>query len=105
KEVSGRFVYMYFSQHFYERVMRMSAKNSVDSVRRAMITEMPILLPSKKEQEKIADTLSSIDDLIIAQNQKIEALQLHKKGLLLGLFSTLSETGFTGLKDEKDSKT
>ena len=105
KEVSGRFVYMYFSQHFYERVMRMSAKNSVDSVRRAMITEMPILLPSKKEQEKIADTLSSIDDLIIAQNQKIEALQLHKKGLLQGLFPTLSETGFTGLKDEKDSKT
>jgi type I restriction enzyme S subunit len=90
KEVSGRFVYMYFSQHFYERVMRMSAKNSVDSVRRAMITEMPILLPSKKEQEKIADTLSSIDDLIIAQNQKLEALQLHKKGLLQGLFPSIN---------------
>ena len=91
KDVSGRYVYMYFSQHFYERVMRMSAKNSVDSVRMAMITEMPILLPSKKEQEKIAETLSSVDDLINAQNQKLEALQLHKKGLLQGLFPSVND--------------
>jgi len=52
---------------------------------------MPILMTSKKEQEKIASTLSSIDELITAQNQKIEALQLHKKGLLQGLFPQLSE--------------
>ncbi|HNK75312.1 MAG TPA: restriction endonuclease subunit S, partial [Chitinophagales bacterium] len=58
-----------------------------------------------EEQQRIASCLSSLDDLITAQNQKLEALQLHKKGLLQGLFPTLSETGFTGLKDEKDSKT
>ncbi|MBN8573494.1 MAG: restriction endonuclease subunit S [Candidatus Kapabacteria bacterium] len=52
---------------------------------------LEVLLPSKIEQEKIAETLSSIDDLIIAQGQKIEALQLHKKGLLQGLFPQLSE--------------
>ncbi|MBK9376996.1 MAG: restriction endonuclease subunit S [Saprospiraceae bacterium] len=46
---------------------------------------------NKEEQEKIADTLSSIDELIIAQTQKIEALQLHKKGLLQGLFPNLNE--------------
>jgi len=91
KEVSGKYVYMYFSQHFYKRVMRMSAKNSVDSVRRSMITEMPILMPSKKEQEKIADTLSSIDEFITAQTQKIEQLQQHKKGLLQGLFPNMNE--------------
>jgi len=91
KEVSGRFVYMYFSQHFFERVMRMSAKNSVDSVRMAMITEMPILIPSKKEQQKIAYTLSSLDNLINAQSQKIETLKLHKKGLLQGLFPDVNE--------------
>jgi type I restriction enzyme S subunit len=47
--------------------------------------------PNEKEQEKIADTLSSVDDLIIAQNQKLEALQLHKKGLLQGLFPNVNE--------------
>jgi type I restriction enzyme S subunit len=39
-----------------------------------------------KEQQKIAETLSSIDDLFNAQSQKIEALKLYKKGLLQGLF-------------------
>ena len=46
---------------------------------------------NKEEQQKIASCLSSIDELIIAQTQKIEALQLHKKGLLQGLFPNLNE--------------
>jgi type I restriction enzyme S subunit len=51
-----------------------------------------LIPPTEKEQEKIADTLSSIDDLINAQYQKIEALQLHKKGLLQGLFPNVNES-------------
>jgi len=47
--------------------------------------------PTKKEQQKIANTLSSIDDLINAQSQKIETLKLHKKGLLQGLFPDVNE--------------
>lgn len=42
--------------------------------------------PSPQEQQKIADCLSSLDDVITAQSQKVEALKLHKKGLLQGLF-------------------
>jgi type I restriction enzyme, S subunit len=90
-DVSGEFVYMYFSQHFNERVMKMSAKNSVDSVRMAMITEMPIYMPSKKEQKKIASCLSSLDALITAQVEKIEQLKLHKKGLMQGLFPKIND--------------
>jgi type I restriction enzyme S subunit len=92
KEVSGQFVFMYFSQHFYERVMRMSAKNSVDSVRMAMITEMPVCLPSKNEQKKIASCLSSLDELITAHSQKLELLKDHKKGLMQNLFPQEGET-------------
>lgn len=43
------------------------------------------------EQEKIADTLSSVDDLINAQIQKLEALQYHKKGLLQSLFPNINK--------------
>jgi type I restriction enzyme S subunit len=51
-----------------------------------------LLIPiSKDEQQKIAACLSSLDDLINAQTQKLEALQLHKKGLLQGLFPNLNE--------------
>ncbi len=86
EDVSGEFIYMYFSQHFNDRVMRMSAKNSVDSVRMAMITEMPISLPQKKEQQKIASSLSYLDEIIQEQSNKIEQLKSHKKGLMQGLF-------------------
>lgn len=62
------------------------------NLRKEDVLNCPLLIPEDpKEQEKIADTLSSIDDLIIAQNQKLEALQLHKKGLLQGLFPNLNE--------------
>lgn len=44
------------------------------------------------EQQKIADCLSSIDDLINAQRKKIEALKTHKKGLVQQLFPRLGET-------------
>jgi type I restriction enzyme S subunit len=90
--VSGLFFYLYFSEHFGERVMRMSAKNSVDSVRMAMITEMPITMPSLCEQKKIADCLSSVDELIAAQTQKVDALKTHKKGLMQQLFPREGET-------------
>ena len=84
--VDGLFFYLYFSEHFGERVMRMSAKNSVDSVRMAMITEMSVMLPKLTEQQRIADCLTSLDDLITAATQELEALKIHKKGLMQQLF-------------------
>lgn len=90
EEVFGQFIFMYFSQHFYDRVMKMNAKNSVDSVRMAMITEMPISLPSKDEQQKIAECLLEIDNLITAQTNKIGQLKEHKKGLMQRLFPQIT---------------
>ena len=91
ESVSGLFFYLYFSEHFGERVMRMSAKNSVDSVRMAMITEMPVTMPSLPEQQRIAACLTTLDDLIAAQTQKLEALKTHKQGLMQQLFPSPEE--------------
>ncbi|MBS1689351.1 MAG: restriction endonuclease subunit S [Bacteroidetes bacterium] len=51
-----------------------------------VIKDYPIKFPKPTEQEKIADCLSSLDDLIKAQAEKIEALKEHKKGLMQQLF-------------------
>jgi len=54
-----------------------------------------IILPTpeeKSEQQKIADCLSSIDELVIAQSQKLQALKSHKKGLMQLLFPSEGET-------------
>jgi len=56
----------------------------------AQIVKSLILhIPSLKEQQKIAACLSTADDIITTQEQKIEALKKHKKGLLQGLFPAL----------------
>lgn len=44
------------------------------------------------EQEKIADCLSSLDGLIAAEGQKLEALRDHKRGLMQQLFPRPGET-------------
>ena len=42
--------------------------------------------PLKEEQQKIASCLSSLDELIAAHKDKLDALKDHKKGLLQNLF-------------------
>lgn len=62
--IDGYYFYLYFSNNFYDRIMSMTAKSSVDSVRRIMIADMNVVLPPKQEQTAIATALSDIDDLI-----------------------------------------
>lgn len=71
--------------------------NSTGSTRKRIgldvLKNLTMFVPKKPEQQKIADCLSSIDDLISAQAEKIEALKAHKKGLLQGLFPSTEEVG------------
>ena len=53
-------------------------------------TVLPIPLPA--EQQKIADCLGSLDDLIAAEGRKLEALRQHKQGLMQQLFPQPGET-------------
>ena len=59
------------------------------NISRATFCNLPILIPSGPEQRKIADCLVSLDDLIAAESQKLEALQQHKQGLVQQLFPRL----------------
>ena len=51
-----------------------------------IIKLLPIFAPKKEEQQKIANCLSSIDELITSQTKKVETLNEHKKGLMQQLF-------------------
>ena len=48
--------------------------------------------PSQEEQQKIADCLSSLDELISAEAKKLDMLKVHKKGLMQQLFPREGET-------------
>ena len=54
--------------------------------------KLRVALPSPAEQQKIAECLSSMDELMAAQARKVEALKTHKKGLMQQLFPREGET-------------
>jgi len=60
------------------------------------LMSLPVPLPDGPstliEQQKIADCLTSLDEVIAAQGRKVEALKVHKKGLMQQLFPREGET-------------
>ena len=86
KDVSAKYFYYYFSKNFYKRVMSMTAKTSVDSVRMEMIADMNIVFPSVKEQENIVELFSNLDNTIALHQRKLDLLKEQKKGFLQKMF-------------------
>jgi type I restriction enzyme S subunit len=57
-----------------------------------VMSKIPIPFPSIPEQQKIAECLSSVDELVAAQARKLDVLKTHKKGLMQQLFPREGET-------------
>lgn len=86
--INGYFFYLYFSNHFHNRIMQMTAKSSVDSVRREMIARMLIPLPpTKAEQDAIATILSDMDAEITALEETLVKARNIKQGMMQGLLT------------------
>ena len=85
----ANYLFHFFSSKFYNRVKRMSAKNSVDSVRKEMITDMPLSLPCHQEQVKIGYMLSLLDERIATQNKIIEDLKKLKCAIIEKLYTEI----------------
>jgi type I restriction enzyme S subunit len=66
-------------------------KASFVHVKKSDLVKVGLLLPSLPEQQRIAACLTSLDPLIGAETQKLEALRIHKKGLMQQLFPSLEE--------------
>jgi type I restriction enzyme, S subunit len=78
--------------HLSEKLNGLKSIGAQPAISMDSLKKFKLLVPvSLKEQKIIASCLSSLDDLINAQKQKIEALNLHKKGLLQGLFPNINE--------------
>ena len=69
-----------------------AAGSGVQNLNADIIKALLVCFPSPTEQQKIADCLSSLDELIAEQGRKVEALKTHKKGLMQQLFPREGET-------------
>lgn len=88
KNTDPKYFYYNFSKNFYERVHSMTAKSSVDSVRREMITKMQIPIPpTLAEQQRIAKALSDVDALISTTEKFIQKKKNIKQGTMQNLLT------------------
>lgn len=76
---------------YLQPLVKKGPKNSI-LVNNSDVLRGRIYVPSKQEQQKIAECLSSVDTLIAAEVEKLEALKDHKKGLMQQLFPAPGET-------------
>lgn len=90
-----------FYEHFFKTTgwhtyMRQTSSTGARHDRMAISSDdfmaMPLPVPSHAEQQKIAECLSSVDELMAAQARKVDALKTHKKGLMQQLFPREGET-------------
>ena len=79
--------------HWLRKYIEVGARaHGALSVDTKHLWSMPLALPDFNEQQKIADCLSSIDDLIDAESRKLKTLEKYKKCLMQKLFPAEGKT-------------
>lgn len=67
-------------------ILGAEAGGAQKNINAGSLEKFVVYLPGLKEQERIASCLGSLDALITAETQKLEALWAHKRGLMQQLF-------------------
>lgn len=96
-EINPQYLDQLFQANFHGKWLRNyieigSRANGALSIDSKILLNMLIPLPKLKEQLKIKDCLSCLDDLISAVADKIETLKEYKKGLMQQLFPAEGKT-------------
>lgn len=90
---SGFFRHYFKSERFIRQLTRnLEGLRDGKMISYKQFSEQDLLFPDSREQQKIADCLGSLDDLIAAEGRKLAALRDHKKGLMQQLFPREGET-------------
>lgn len=97
KGYSDGFFQQCFEQNQHGRQLKRditsgARSNGLLNISKETFFGVEIPTPSLIEQQKIAECLSSLDELIAAQARKVDALKTHKKGLIQQLFPREGET-------------
>ena len=90
-KINGIFLSYYLNNAKKREIVQIAQGISIIHLYSNQLQCLRIAIPAKKEQQKIASCLSSLDELITAQSKKIEQLKQHKKGLMHGLFPKINE--------------
>jgi len=78
--------------NYLASIIQKGAKNTINIKNDTFLSKSLILPTDPDEQQKIASCLSSLDELITAESDRLETLKAHKKGLMQQLFPAEGET-------------
>lgn len=93
KTINSDFLIHFSKTGKYRKMMQSVMVGSTQvHIRNSDYLDLPIYVPILAEQQKIADCLTSLDEIITAQSQKVDALQVYKKGLMQNLFPAEGES-------------
>lgn len=86
----------FFAHYFYSpigelSIFQITTGNTIKHILASELKTLPVLVPDFAEQQRIAICLNSLDALITAETQRLEALKTHKKGLMQQLFPSPEE--------------
>lgn len=91
--VTGFGAYLFGSGLMRDRIKKEAQGTKVYQISAARLGGIDVTYPcDKAEQQKIADCLTSLDEVIAAQDRKVQALKAHKRGLMQQLFPREGET-------------
>lgn len=86
--VSGKYIYLYMSQHFGEWAMQNTVKATVDSLRLPTFQTFQVQLPPTiEEQIAIAQTLSDVDAELLAIGLRLSKTRELKQGMMQELLT------------------
>lgn len=85
-EMSGEFFAYYLSSFHKVNIAKLAQGNSVVHLYASHLKTLRIFVPSLEEQQKIANFLTSIDNLINSKQLQISQAEEWKRGLMQGLF-------------------
>lgn len=97
RKINSNFLFNFlFTKRYWDWVTFTSPRSGQPGINSAEYATLPVPTPpndgdAQREQQKIADCLSSLDELITAQTQKIDLLKDHKKGLMQQLFPCIED--------------
>ncbi len=74
-----------------EHLNKVATTGAQKNINNEILRDVDVLLPSTAEQQRIADCLTSLDDLIAADSVKLNSLKTHEKGLMQQLFPSVEE--------------
>lgn len=79
------YLYQNLKQHELS-IMRMRVGSGLPNIQKKALADFYVKVPDPKEQQKIADFLTAVDDKIALFEQQINKTELWKKGLLQQMF-------------------